>query len=276
MAIGASFGERIQHLINRKGVKDVELAKAVHIDASTLSRIKNGGTVKLSPRTIVGAAQYFGVSTDFLLGLTDMPDAMNYPVEEFGLTEAAAKAILSEDVQKDVLNLLLENKRFCQLTHIIKHVLEPNQTAGIMSRNYLLAHGESIFLRITNPSIKTKKEIKLACQEIASEIVDPNTVGEEQILGEFRKVIQQLRKEQKIKNPPSVPLTRELLKEMDRQLLERAGGEEENIDPRIIAEVATDMFLTKIASTPDQRERFVDLMTEILIENGVMTGGTAI
>ena len=73
MAIGASIGERLAHLINRKGLSDSDLAKVLHINRSTLSRIINGSTEKVSAQLIVDAAQYFGVSTDFLLGLTDIP-----------------------------------------------------------------------------------------------------------------------------------------------------------------------------------------------------------
>lgn len=273
MAIGATIGARLQHLQDRKGMKDNELAKVLHIDRATLKRIMNGGTEKVSSQVIIAAAQNFGVSTDFLLGLTDMPDPMNYPVEEFGLTEAAAKAILSEDVHTEILNLLLENQRFCQLTHTMHYALEPDQTEGIMSRNNLLAYGESLFLECMNPSLKTKKEMKKDSRKIASEIVDPNTVGNQQMLEEFRKIIQQLRKEMKMRKPPSVPVTREFLKEMDKELLARAGGERKNINPRIVAEVMTDKSLVANICTPDQRMSFIDLMEEILTEYGGEDGG---
>ncbi len=273
MAIGATIGARLGHLQDRKGMKDTELAKILHIDRSTLKRIIGGDTEKVSSQVIIAAAQYFGVSTDFLLGLTDMPDPMNYPVEEFGLTEAAAKAILSEDVHMEMLNLLLENRLFCQLTHTMHYALEPDQTEGIMSRNNLLAYSESLFLECMNPSLKTKKEMKKDSRKIASEIIDPNTVGNGQMLEEFRKIIQQLRKEMKMKKPPSVPVTREFLKEMDKELLARAEGERKNINPRIVAEVMTDKSLVANICTPDQRERFVDLMEEILTEYGGEDGG---
>ena len=274
MAVGASIGERINHLKNRKGMKDTELAKVLGINKATLSRIKDGGTEKVSSQVIIDAAQHFGVSTDFLLGLTDVPDPMNYPVEEFGLTEAAAKAILSEDVHMEMLNLLLENQRFCQLTHTMHYALEPDQTEGIMSRNNLLAYGESLFLECMNASLKTKREMKKDSRKIAAEIIDPNTVGNQQMLEEFRKIIQQLRKEMKMKKLPSVPVTREFLKEMDKELLARADGERKNINPRIVAEVMTDKSLVANICTPDQRERFVDLMEELLTEYGGEDGGT--
>lgn len=273
MAIGATIGARLQHLQDRKGMKDTELAKVLGINKATLSRIKDGETEKVSSQVIIDAAQHFGVSTDFLLGLTDVPDPMNYPVEEFGLTVPAAMAILSEDVHMEMLNLLLENRLFCQLTHTMYYALEPDQTEGIMSRNNLLAYGESLFLECMNASRKTKREMKKDSRKIAAEIIDPNTVGNQQMLEEFRKIIQQLRKEMKMKKPPSVPMTREFLKEMDKELLARADGERKNINPRIVAEVMTDKSLVANICTPDQRERFVDLMEEILTEYGGEDGG---
>ena len=193
MAVGAGIGERIQHLRKRKGLSASDLAKIVHVDKSTLGRIENGKIDKVSPETIIAAAQHFGVSTDFLLGLTDVPDAMNYPVKEFGLTEKAAKAILSEDIHVEVLNLLLENERFCQLTHTIHYALEPDQTAGVLSYDNILAHGESLLLEYMAPSVKIKRELKKDSQKIAAKVIDPNTVGNGQMLEEFRAVIQQIR-----------------------------------------------------------------------------------
>lgn len=274
MAIGASIGARLEHLRARKGVPDAELAKVFGINRSTMGRILKGETEKVSSQMIIDAAQYFGVSTDFLLGLTDMPDPMNHPVESFGLTEGAARAILSEDVNIDMLNRLLENLRFCQLTHAMHYALEPSQTAGIMSRNNLLAYGESVFLACMNASPDAKKEMKKASRRIASEIIDPNTIGNQQMLEEFRMIIQQIRKEQKMKKPPSVPVTREFLKEMDEEILARAGGERKNINPRIVAEVLTDKSMVANICTPNQRKKFIDLMEDILITYRGEEGGT--
>ena len=274
MAIGASIGARLEHLRARKGVPDAELAKVFGINRSTMGRILKGETEKVSSQMIIDAAQYFGVSTDFLLGLTDMPDPMNHPVESFGLTEGAAKAILSEDVNIGILNRLLENLRFCQLTQTMAYALEPDQTAGVMSYDNILAHGESLFLEYMAPSVKIKRELKKDSQKIAAKIIDPNTVGNGQILEEFRAVIQQIRKDMKMEKPLSVPVTREFLKEMDKEILVRAGGERKNINPRIVAEVLTDKSMVANICTPDQRRKFIDLMEDILITYRGEDGGT--
>lgn len=274
MAIGTSIGARLEHLRARKGVPDAELAKVFGINRSTMGRILKGETEKVSSQMIIDAAQYFRVSTDFLLGLTDMPDPMNHPVESFGLTEGAARAILSEDVNINMLNRLLENLRFCQLTQTMAYALEPDQTAGVMSYDNILAHGESLFLEYMAPSVKIKRELKKDSQKIAAKVIDPNTVGNGQMLEEFRSVIQQIRKDMKMEKPLSVPVTREFLKEMDKEILIRAGGERKNINPRIVAEVLTDKSMVANICTPDQRRKFIDLMEDILITYRGEDGGT--
>ena len=273
MAVGTSAGARIKHLRERKGISGAELAKVFHMDRGTLDRIEKGATQKVSSQMIIDAAQYFRVSTDFLLGLTDMPDPMNHPVDSFGLTEGAAKAILSENVHMEMLNRLLENPRFCQLTQTMALALEPEQIVGTMSYNNIFAHGESLFLEYIAPTLGKKKELKKSSQEIASKIIDPNTVGNGIILEEFRAIIQQIRKEKKMEKPLSVPVTREFLKEMDKELLSRADGERKNINPRIVAEVMVDKSMVANICTPDQRKKIIDLMEEILTQYGGEGGG---
>ena len=273
MAVGASFGARLEHLRARKGTKETDLAKVFGINRSTIGRILKGETEKVSSQLVIDTAQYFGVSTDFLLGLTDMPDPMNHPMEEFKLTEGAAKAILYEDVHIEMLNRLLENPRFCQLTNTMAYYLEPEQIVGAMSFDNILAHGESVFLEVMTPSQKTKREMKKASQEIASNIVNPNTVGNEKMVEEFRAIIQQIRKDMKMEKPLSVPVTREFLKEMDAEILARADGERKNITPRIVAEVMVDKSMVANICTPNQRRKFIDLMEDILITYRGEDGG---
>ena len=273
MAVGASFGARLEHLRARKGTKETDLAKVFGINRSTIGRILKGETEKVSSQLVIDTAQYFGVSTDFLLGLTDMPDPMNHPMEEFKLTEGAAKAILYEDVHVEMLNRLLENPRFCQLTNTMAYYLEPEQIVGAMSFDNILAHGESVFPEVMTPSQKTKREMKKASQEIVSNIVNPNTVGNEKMVEEFRAIIQQIRKDMKMEKPLSVPVTREFLKEMDKEILSRADGERKNINPRIVAEVIVDKSMVANICTPAQREKFIDLMEDILITYRGEDGG---
>ena len=63
---------------NRK-ITQAELAEKVGLSNSALSRYLQGGTKNLGDGFIIRIAKYFDVSTDFLLGETDIPDRKNFP-----------------------------------------------------------------------------------------------------------------------------------------------------------------------------------------------------
>ena len=269
-----NFRQRVQELMEKHDVKRDQLADLMGVHKSTLSRIlgdskeKDDDSPKVSVDAIVKVAKYFNVSTDFLLGITTVPDPMNYPVEQFGLTEGAAKAMLSRSVHMKMLNRLLENPQFGQLTYTLYYATEPNQTAGIMSRNNVIAYTGSLFTEVMNNTIKRKWQLMGLNRKLGTELINPHTVGNHQLEDEFRSVVAQIRRDIQKENPLSVPLTREFLAEMDKQLLDRADGKRENINPRIVAEVMTDKSMVANICTPEQRARFVALMTEILSTYG--------
>ena len=269
-----NFRQRVQELMKKHDVKKEKIADLMGVHKSTLSRIlgdskeKDDESPKVSVDAIVKVAKYFNVSTDFLLGITTVPDPMNYPVEQFGLTEGAAKAMLSRSVHMDMLNRLLENPQFGQLTYTMYRATEPNQTAGIMSRNSLLAYTGSLYAEAMINTVQKKQQIMGLNYKLGSELINPNTIGNQQMEDEFRSIVAQIRRDIQMENPVSVPLTREFLAEMDKLLLEYADGKRENINPRIVAEVMTDKSMVANICTPDQRERFVTLMTEILSTYG--------
>ena len=269
-----NFRQRVQELLKQHDMNSEDLAKLLGVSTDTVRRmlkVSEGGeegSPKVSVDAIIKMARYFNVSTDFLLGITNMPDPMNYPVEQFRLTEGAAKAILSRRVHMDMLNRLLENIQFGQLTYTMYYATEPNQTAGITSRNNLLAHTGSLFTEVMNNTLQRKQQIMGLNYKLGSELINPNTVGNQQMEDEFRSVVAQIRRDIQKENSVSVPLTREFLAEMDKLLLEYADDKRENINSRIVAEVMTDKSMVANICTPEQRERFVALMTEILSTYG--------
>lgn len=65
--------ERLKLLRNQHGLSQKEVAAALHCSINTISAQENGlCTPRLS--VLVAAARFYGVSTDYLLGLTAVPD----------------------------------------------------------------------------------------------------------------------------------------------------------------------------------------------------------
>ena len=72
---GLTFGERLGDLISSRGINQSQLAEQTGIKQSAISEYINGRKNGAEPRspdcaTIIELSRFFGVSTDFLLGLS--------------------------------------------------------------------------------------------------------------------------------------------------------------------------------------------------------------
>ena len=262
------IGQRIRELREQRDIKQEKLAEILNINKATLSRIERGDTKTVGSDILMKLAEYFGVSIDFLVGYTCLPDPKNYSVEALGLSADGAKAMISRRVHMEILNRLLENPEFCQLTYTMHYALEPNQMAGVSSANNMLAFGDSIMVGVMNRSVKGNQELMALSRRLGAEMIDPNTVGNYKMEDEFRKIITQLRRDIRQEKPVSVPLTREFLMEADRELLQRADGTRENVNPKMVAEIICEKMLVDRICTPEQKERFIAVFADILSNGG--------
>ncbi|MDO4459324.1 MAG: helix-turn-helix domain-containing protein [Clostridia bacterium] len=100
--------DRINELMKMKGVNQQDLSLAVGIDKSTLSRIISGNISNIKTDYICRIADYFGVTVEFLLGRTDIPDRKNYEIEKLGISCEAARKLFSGDVDPEILSRIIE------------------------------------------------------------------------------------------------------------------------------------------------------------------------
>jgi len=98
------------------------------------------------------------VSTDFLLGVTTVPDRKNYEIDELGLSAQAARNLYTGKANAQVVNYLLESPRFLELTYILEQYFNDTVTAGYAAQNQLYATLSSL----TRKSAKTKAAAQAA------------------------------------------------------------------------------------------------------------------
>ena len=103
-------------------------------------------------------ARLFNVSTDFLLGETNIPDRKNYDIAELGLSVEAAKNLYTGRVNTEVVNLLLENARFAELTYRISQYFDDTFASGIAAQNAML----STLSNLLRTKVKTPEAAKAA------------------------------------------------------------------------------------------------------------------
>ena len=138
--------QRIQDLIKNRKITQAELAEKVGLSNSALSRYLQGGTKNLGDGYIIRIAKYFDVSTDFLLGETDIPDRKNYDIEELGLSAETAKLLYTGKVDASVLNQLVEHPRFPQLLLLLARYRDETMIAGINAMNQVMNFSRSFLI----------------------------------------------------------------------------------------------------------------------------------
>ena len=123
-------GRRITGLREREDMTLDELAAKIGINATTLGRIEKGQTQKINSDVLVALAREFSVSTDFLLGLTSIPERKNYDVSELGLSAQSVRNLYTQRVDTDVVNRILESPQFPEITRMIARYFKDSNAEG--------------------------------------------------------------------------------------------------------------------------------------------------
>jgi len=122
--------QRIQELIKERKITQAELSAEIGMAESTLSRFLSEKTDKIGDEYIIKIADFLGVSTDFILGQTAFPERRNYDIEELGLSYKAAMALYTREVDTDVVNRILENPQFPEITRMISRYFKDSNAEG--------------------------------------------------------------------------------------------------------------------------------------------------
>ena len=107
-----SFDERFKELRKSKKLKQWEMANILDTDRSTITKWETGKS-KPAHEMMVTIADYFGVSTDYLLGVSDvredLPTNKKEPTNTDGLSDNK-KALLTfaETVPEDKAAMILQ------------------------------------------------------------------------------------------------------------------------------------------------------------------------
>ena len=128
---GLTFGERLGDLISSRGINQSQLAEQTGIKQSAISEYINGkknGTEPRSPdcATIIELSRFFGVSTDFLLGLS----AIKSPIADIkaaceftGLSENAVNGLRSYSRQSVAfITELIEKSEITQIALLYENL----------------------------------------------------------------------------------------------------------------------------------------------------------
>lgn len=153
-------GQRIADLCKDYGISQKELAEKIGLSASQLSRIISGKTPTISSDALIGIAETFKVSTDYILGLSSISVRKSYDISQLGLSEKAVKGLVTETIDVEILNRLLENPKFPQLLNLIRIYFEDTVALGMMSRNDMINMATTSLAEYIQQNPVQKEEVK--------------------------------------------------------------------------------------------------------------------
>lgn len=129
-----NIGERIKQARLEKGLDQLALCEKLSIEQSTLSNYENGRRIP-KPDMIVKMADIFGVSTDYLLGKTDL---RNYNDYKATITDKDERNIQRE-LEKMMDDIVTKNPALpLMVVSWILMTMTENYSRAVWNRSYAL------------------------------------------------------------------------------------------------------------------------------------------
>ena len=262
----ADVRTRIIDLMKERKVTQKKLAQAINVHESTLGRFLNGTTEKLSEESVIRIARVFDVSTDFILGTTNIPDKKNYDISELGLSVEAAKNLYTGKVKADVVNRLLENPRFATVTYMIAQYLDDTMAAGFAAHNQMITSLNSMLLG----QVKTPAAVQ-AAREANARKIPVYQADLTNIQNTFVTAVKEVKQEY----GSDLEAAKALSKELTTQMFATVTKGQDIPDPSAMPEELADAITGTIAKVDGVNQEalsnfnkaLVDLMQSMVVPN---------
>ena len=230
--------QRLLDLMKHNNVSQTELSRKIGCNDSLLSRFLSEKTDKLGDENIIRIARAFNVSTDFLLGVTTVPDRKNYEIDELGLSAQAARNLYTGKANAQVVNYLLESPRFLELTYILEQYFNDTVAAGYAAQNQLYTTISSL----TRKTVKTEAG-EQAARDIAHLRTSVYQADLVTIENQFMLAVKEVKKEIGNDFAAMQSMTAEQAK---RMFTEVAKGQDMT-NPTITPEQVSDLIIGSVA-----------------------------
>lgn len=225
---------RIVDLMKYHKISQADLAVKIGVTESTLNRFLTGKVEKLGHEQILRLARTFQVSTDFLLGLTEIPDRKNYEISELGLSVEAAKNLYLGKVQSDVVNRLLESPRFAEVTYLIGQYLDDTLAEGYALQNQMMTTLRSMLMG----AVRTDATVQ-AAREVNRLKVPPYQADLTTIQNQFMAAVREVKQEVGNDLDAAKNLSKAVTQKMFTELTKGQNMQSPSVTPEQIAQAVT-------------------------------------
>ena len=104
MKIKLSLQEKLRDLRDEKKLTLADLAEAIGIPLSTLQRMEGQDDIRIGYQDVAALAKFYGVSTDYLFGLTDNRQHRHIEVDALRLSDDAIETLIGGKVNNRLIS----------------------------------------------------------------------------------------------------------------------------------------------------------------------------
>lgn len=162
-----TLGEKLKDLRNSKGLTLKDLEKETGISKSSLSdyeKIDDCNNKTLDNAALIRLAQFYNVSTDYLLGVTDNLKEAYTSIEELHLTDEAIAVLKSGNINPYLLSELITHPRFVTLMEDIEIYIQ-----GLVTLQFNLLNAQMENMRAQIEGLRNKNKSPKDLYEKAAE-----------------------------------------------------------------------------------------------------------
>ena len=255
--------QRIQDQIKERKITQADLAAAMGMAESTLSRFLSGKTDKIGDEYIIKIADFLGVSTDFILGQTDFPERCSYDIEELGLSYKAAMALYTRDVDTDVVNRILENPKFPEITRMISRYFKDAIAESLAGQNAMWDTLQQLTDTVDTSRLANPQEgTEAAAQILGMMKAAPHEKDIESIQSALMSMLRDIKAGIQTRTPTTELATAQLTKTMMKNMVK--GSCEQPLTPQITFEQLAGAYSTLPGATPELGEQFSGLVENFI------------
>ena len=250
-------GERISDLCNGRHISQKELAKRIGVSAPQLSRIVSGETKTINSDLLIAVAKEFKVSTDYILGLSEVSARKSYDIFEIGFSEGAAKGFVTGAVDMEILNRLLEHKSFPKLTNLIRIYFKDTAARGIMARNQIIDMATASLSDFVKDHPDKRAEVREDIQFMSAQKLGKHEAEIEKIKNIFLSILRDIKKDIDSGKQPEKTASAAMIQAIQDEIRER--------DPKMLTkDDVTEIVVNQLGLVAPMGEKTTGLFRKLL------------
>ncbi|WP_302953202.1 helix-turn-helix domain-containing protein [[Clostridium] scindens] len=265
MALPGTPGQRISDLCNGNHITQKELAEKIGVSASQLSRIVSGETKTVSSDILIGAAKEFKVSTDYILGLSNVSVRKSYEISELGLSEGAVRGLVTGAIDVEILNRLLEHKNFPRLISLIRIYFQDTAARGVMARNQLIDMATASLSDLMKDRPEYRTEARQDIQFMNAQKIGEHEAEIEKIKNVFMSILRDIKGDIDSGEQPGETVTTGMLQNIQNAAQEQQQ-ELHTIDD--VTALVTEQIGKVMPLDEETSEHFQQLMKKMIEQTG--------